>query len=114
MLSENGIMDVDGLCSYLHTSRSTIYKLAQNGQLPGHKVGRLWRFTQEEIDEWLKSTSGANTMAMLRNADVEEVGGAHWNEMLSEAGFTTDQVETLRAFSFDNDQKIIEDAIAAE
>ncbi|RLB95535.1 MAG: transcriptional regulator, partial [Deltaproteobacteria bacterium] len=22
---------------------------------PGHKIGRLWKFQKEEIDEWVKS-----------------------------------------------------------
>lgn len=27
-----------------------MYKLAQQGALPGHKVGRSWRFDREEVD----------------------------------------------------------------
>ncbi|HDL08772.1 MAG TPA: transcriptional regulator [Desulfobacteraceae bacterium] len=28
--------------------------------MPGHKIGRLWKFRKEEIDEWVK-VDGANT-----------------------------------------------------
>ena len=40
---------------YLRMDRSTVYKLAQEGKLPTHKVGRQWRFDAKELDKWLKS-----------------------------------------------------------
>jgi excisionase family DNA binding protein len=42
------------LTSYLKMPRSTLYRLVQSKQLPGHKVGRSWRFDREEIDRWIK------------------------------------------------------------
>ena len=30
-------------------------KLAQEGKLPTHMVGRQWRFDAKELDKWLKS-----------------------------------------------------------
>ena len=27
--------------------------------MPGHKIGRLWKFRKEEVDDWVKS-SGAD------------------------------------------------------
>jgi excisionase family DNA binding protein len=32
---------------------STVYELARRGVLPGHRVGRAWRFVRSEIEEWL-------------------------------------------------------------
>ena len=40
---------------YLKMGRSTVYKLAQEGKLPAHKVGRQWRFDAKELDTWIKS-----------------------------------------------------------
>jgi excisionase family DNA binding protein len=34
---------------------STLYKLVLRGRVPGHKLGRSWRFDREEVDSWLKS-----------------------------------------------------------
>lgn len=48
------IMTIDGLAGYLKISKSTLYKLVQDGKLPGQKVGKRWRFHKEAIDEWLK------------------------------------------------------------
>jgi excisionase family DNA binding protein len=37
----------------LHVDRSTIYRMAEAGRLPGIKVGRQWRFPADQIDRWL-------------------------------------------------------------
>ena len=52
--SSDNIMTIDALAEYLQISRSTLYKLVQDGKLPGQKVGKRWRFHKEAIDEWLK------------------------------------------------------------
>ncbi len=47
------IMTVEQLAKYLKTGITTIYKLAQEGKIPGTKVGNQWRFRKERIDEWM-------------------------------------------------------------
>lgn len=47
------IMSIEQLADYLKVSRSTLYKLAQDGRLPGQKVGKRWRFLRPAIDGWL-------------------------------------------------------------
>ena len=53
MDTDNIIMDIDELCVYLNMSKSTIYKLTQEGRIPCQKVGRRWRFHRDVIDRWL-------------------------------------------------------------
>ena len=48
------VMSIDELAEYLKISRSTLYKLAQEGGLPCQKVGRRWRFHKGAIDDWLR------------------------------------------------------------
>ena len=50
------ILTIDELSDYLKISKSTLYKLAQAGKVPGQKIGRHWRFHKEGIDQWLKET----------------------------------------------------------
>ncbi|MDH3261254.1 MAG: helix-turn-helix domain-containing protein [Acidimicrobiia bacterium] len=38
----------------LQVDRSTIYRMAEAGQLPAMKVGRQWRFPADRIDRWLE------------------------------------------------------------
>ena len=32
---------------------STVYDFARRGVMPGHRVGRAWRFVRSELEEWL-------------------------------------------------------------
>lgn len=52
--SNDEVLDVAGLSEYLKLPKSTIYKLAQEGQIPGQKAGRHWRFLKRAIDDWLE------------------------------------------------------------
>ncbi|MEZ6212174.1 MAG: helix-turn-helix domain-containing protein [Phycisphaerales bacterium] len=47
------VMTIDDLAAYLQVAKSTLYKLAQEGKVPGQKVGKHWRFRREAIDTWL-------------------------------------------------------------
>ncbi len=50
------VMTIDQLAEYLQIPKSTIYKLVQDGKVPGKKVGRQWRFHREAVDAWLAAT----------------------------------------------------------
>ena len=47
------VLTIDELASYLKIAKSTLYKLSQEGKVPGQKVGRHWRFHRVTIDAWL-------------------------------------------------------------
>jgi excisionase family DNA binding protein len=49
------VLTIDELSDYLRISKSSLYKLAQEGKVPGQKVGRHWRFHRSAIDDWLRS-----------------------------------------------------------
>ncbi len=50
----SSVLAIDELAEYLKISKSTLYKLAQEGIVPGQKVGKHWRFPKEAVDEWLR------------------------------------------------------------
>jgi len=51
--SQNAVMTLDELALYLKVSKSTLYKLVQEGRIPGQKLGKQWRFSKSAVDEWL-------------------------------------------------------------
>ena len=55
---DNSVLTIDELAAYLKVAKSTLYKLCQEGKVPGQKVGRHWRFRRETIDRWLDEQSG--------------------------------------------------------
>ncbi|WP_407651813.1 helix-turn-helix domain-containing protein [Halopseudomonas oceani] len=56
------VMTLDELATYLKLPKSTLYKLVQQGRVPGQKLGKQWRFGRAAIDRWL---------------DAEQQGGDH-------------------------------------
>jgi len=47
------VMTIIDLAAYLKLSKSTLYKLAQEGKVPGQKIGKHWRFHRQVIEQWL-------------------------------------------------------------
>ncbi|MEQ9094942.1 MAG: helix-turn-helix domain-containing protein [Phycisphaerales bacterium] len=55
------VMTVEQLAAYLQLAKSTLYKLAQEGKIPGQKVGKHWRFSKAAIDNWLTTYKELDT-----------------------------------------------------
>ncbi len=57
MTESDDILDIEQLSRYLRVPKSTLYRLAAEGGIPSHKVGRHWRFRREAVDRWLDDPS---------------------------------------------------------
>ncbi len=55
MLTDNEILTLEELHTYLKIPKPTLYALAQTGRMPAAKVGKHWRFRKTDIDEWLNA-----------------------------------------------------------
>jgi len=55
----NIIMTAEDVAKYLKITPATVYRLAQKGELPGAKIGRVWRFRKEAIDNLLQEQEPA-------------------------------------------------------
>ena len=56
---ENRWLSVDEIAVYLGVSRDTVYVwISKKREFPAHKVGRLWKFKTDEIDNWVRSGGG--------------------------------------------------------
>src|SRR3990172_2004574 len=76
----SNIFTVGEVAAYLKLPISTVYRLAERREIPGHKVGRQWRFQREVIDEWLRKRSEMRTTSILVADDDDDV-----RELLAEA-----------------------------
>jgi excisionase family DNA binding protein len=52
------ILTTKELAEYLKLTEVTIYKYANEGKIPGFKIGSRWRFDKEKIDDLLKCEEG--------------------------------------------------------
>jgi len=48
-------LSVDEIAEHLGIKRDTVYRWVNDLQMPGHKIGRLWKFDRKEVDAWVKS-----------------------------------------------------------
>lgn len=53
---QDAVLTVQEVSQYLKLAKSTVYKLAREGALPGRKVGGTWRFSRKKLDEWLEQS----------------------------------------------------------
>lgn len=44
---------------YLGVSTETIRNWIKKTDIPAHKIGKLWKFKQSELDNWVKSGRSA-------------------------------------------------------
>ena len=47
------ILTIEQVAKYLKLQPQTIYKWAQEGQIPATKIGKEWRFRKSILDEWI-------------------------------------------------------------
>jgi len=47
------IMTTKELAVYLRLHQITICKFSKEGKIPSIRIGRLWRFDKEVIDDWI-------------------------------------------------------------
>jgi excisionase family DNA binding protein len=62
------ILTLDEVAAYLKAGKKTVYRLAQQGQIPGFKLGGTWRFRRTELHRWMATQTGA--LAAAPNAAI--------------------------------------------
>lgn len=61
---EDRWLSVDEIAVYLGIKRDTVYRWITEKRMPAHRMGRLWKFKRDEVDEWV-----------LKGGASEERGG---------------------------------------
>ncbi|OQY18771.1 MAG: transcriptional regulator [Desulfobacteraceae bacterium 4572_35.1] len=54
-------LSVEEIGIYLGIKRDTVYKWISEKSLPAHKIGRLWKFKRDEIDQWVRNGNASET-----------------------------------------------------
>ena len=60
-MRDEQLMSIKDVADFLQLNETTIYSWAQQGNLPGFKLGRTWRFRPSEIEAWLDQRRNAQT-----------------------------------------------------
>ena len=59
-------LSVDEIAAYRGVKRYTIYKWIERKNMPAHKVGSLWKFRREEVDDWVRSGEASEDNGMRK------------------------------------------------
>jgi len=73
----NDLLTVHDLQELLQVDRVTVYRMIKDGRLPAFKVGGQWRFSQPEIDAWLREQRAGLEVAGLSPATEEPPHVSH-------------------------------------
>lgn len=46
---------LEEIAEHIGVSQDTIHRWIRTKQMPAHKVGRLWKFDVDEVNDWVKS-----------------------------------------------------------
>ena len=60
IVQPNEVMNGDEAAVFLKMPKSTLLKLCTEGQLPGVKVGRQWRFHRDALEKWSVARNSGN------------------------------------------------------
>ena len=52
---EDRWLSVEEIGKYLGVSNDTVHRWIDKHDMPAHKIGRLWKFKKDEIDEWVRN-----------------------------------------------------------
>jgi len=52
-------------------AKDTVYRWISERNMPGHKIGRLWKFNKMEVDEWVRG-GGADAKRRQKKTDRQD------------------------------------------
>ena len=52
-MTETRFLDIQGMGEYIHLSKSKIYKMVSNDEIPYIKLGTRTLFDKVQIDQWV-------------------------------------------------------------
>ena len=47
-------MSAEEIAAHLGVTKDTVYSWIAGRGMPAHKVGRLWKFQADEVDDWVR------------------------------------------------------------
>lgn len=60
------LLSVDEVAKFLGVQRDTVYKWITRHQLPARKLGRLWKFRPNEVEQWFNKQPGRKKINKAR------------------------------------------------
>lgn len=52
------VLTLEQAARLLRLHPSTVYRMVKRGEIPAVKIGRVWRFTMDALQDWLNGRAG--------------------------------------------------------
>ena len=63
--TDGEILTLEEVAVFLRAGKRTVYRFAQNGQIPAFKLGGTWRFRRSELERWIDEKSNQYKPCLL-------------------------------------------------
>lgn len=54
-MADDRWLSVEEIAAHLGVVKDSVYRWIEQKGLPAHRVGKLWKFKKNEVDEWVRS-----------------------------------------------------------
>jgi len=79
-MPESRWLSVDEISAYLGVKRDTVYNWISEKSMPAHRMGRLWKFRRDEVDDWIKKGGPAKWAAAPGRRIGHQLPGPDYDE----------------------------------
>lgn len=91
---EQELLSLEDAAEFLCVSKSTMYRLLDQGKLRGMKAGKQWRFRKDDLLGYMQRGPAAQALAGVPIA-VLDAELACWADLLAQAGSSSDAADDL-------------------
>ena len=79
-MNDDRWLSVDEIADYLGVSRDTVYGWVTAKGMPGHKVGRFWKFKRQDVDAWVRDGGAASSSDEFERKGREDANPTERNK----------------------------------
>jgi len=65
-------LNTEEAAKHLGISASNLYTLAQQGRIPSNRIGKVWRFSRNDLDIWVRANKPINEFFLNAEAFIDE------------------------------------------
>lgn len=66
------ILNLDEAAAYLGVSTKTFTKVLHEGEMPGRKVGREWKFSRRALEAWIANARSRDFLDREESVETDE------------------------------------------
>ena len=77
-------LSVEEIAEYLGVSKDTIYAWINKRNMPAHRIGRLWKFKTDEVDEWVRSGGASENESRDKDLTALTKAWIRWPDLTVE------------------------------